>query len=180
MTPPDLFSQRLRRHAISLAMIAVGMVLLAYASVPLYRMFCQVTGFGGTPMLAQRAPDTVVDRTIRVRFNADTAPGLPWEFAPVERMVTVKLGESRLAVFTAENQSDEPMHGVATYNVVPHSMGRYFEKVQCFCFEEQVLKPHEKVNMPVSFFIDPAMLKDPETRGIKEVTLSYTFFEKKR
>lgn len=156
------------------------MVMLSYAAVPLYRMFCQVTGFGGTPMLAESVPGQVVDREIRVRFNADTAPDLPWAFAPVERSVTVKLGESTLAAFTAENEADQPIRGVATYNVVPHSMGRYFQKVQCFCFEEQVLKPHEKVNMPVSFFIDPAMLDDPETRGVTEVTLSYSFFTKQR
>lgn len=171
---------RFRRQAASLAMIACGMVLLAYASVPLYRMFCQVTGFAGTPMLAERAPDKAIDRTIRVRFNADVDPAMPWEFKPVDKMVTVRLGESHLASFTAENQSDEVIHGVATYNVVPHSMGKYFEKIQCFCFEEQVLNPHQKVNMPVSFFVDPAMLNDPETKGIQEVTLSYTFFIKKR
>lgn len=180
MSKNDPQSARIRQQVVSLAMIAVGMLLLAYASVPLYRMFCQVTGFGGTPMLASSVPDAVSERTIRVRFNADTAPGLPWAFAPVERSVTVHLGESKLAVFTAENESGEPVRGVATYNVVPHTMGQYFQKVQCFCFEEQLLKPHEKVNMPVSFFIDPAMLKDPETRGLTEVTLSYSFFEKKR
>ena len=175
-----LDSHRIRRHAASLAMIAVGMVMLAYAAVPLYRMFCQMTGFGGTPMLAERAPDTVNERTIRVRFNADTDPALPWAFAPVDRVVTVKLGENKLAAFTAENQSDTPIHGVATYNVVPHAMGQYFEKIQCFCFEEQVLQPHQKVNMPVSFFISPDMLDNPETAGVEEVTLSYTFFTKKR
>lgn len=175
----DSLSLRIRRHTTSLAMLVVGMLMLAYASVPLYRMFCQVTGFGGTPMLAERAPDTVSEQTIRVRFNADTSPSLPWAFAPVERSVTVKLGENRLAAFTAENRSDTPIRGVATYNVVPHAMGQYFQKIQCFCFEEQLLQPNQKVNMPVSFFIDPAMLTNPETRGITEVTLSYSFFEKK-
>lgn len=176
MNEPD--ASRLTRHAASLFMLVAGMVMLSYAAVPLYRMFCQITGFGGTPMLAERAPDSVVDRTIRVRFNADIDPKLPWVFAPVEREVTVKLGENKLAAFTAENQSAEPIHGVATYNVVPHEMGQYFQKIQCFCFEEQVLQPGQKVNMPVSFFIDPAMLKNPETKGIREVTLSYTFFER--
>ncbi len=177
---PPASSPRVKRHAASLVAIAVGMVLLSYASVPLYRMFCQVTGFGGTPKMADRAPDTVLDQTVLVRFNADTSPDLPWNFAPVQREVTVKLGENKLAAFTAENTSDEPIDGVATYNVVPHAMGKYFEKIQCFCFEEQRLNPHQKVSMPVSFFIHPDMLKDAETRGIKEVTLSYTFFEKKR
>jgi cytochrome c oxidase assembly protein subunit 11 len=176
MSKPD--SQRITRHAASLFMLVVGMVMLSYAAVPLYRMFCQITGFGGTPMLAERAPDAVVDHTIRVRFNADVDPKMPWAFAPVQREVSVKLGENKLAAFTAENASREAIHGVATYNVVPHEMGQYFQKIQCFCFEEQVLQPGQKVNMPVSFFIDPAMLENPETKGIREVTLSYTFFQK--
>lgn len=180
MTDSSIFTHRIRRHAASLIMVVVGMLMLSYASVPLYRMFCQITGFGGTPMLADGASTNVVNHSIKVRFNADTDPSLPWNFAPVEKTVTVKLGENRLAAFTAENNSNEPIHGVATYNVIPHEMGQYFQKIQCFCFEEQVLAAHQKVNMPVSFFIDPAMLKNPETKGISEVTLSYTFFEKKK
>jgi cytochrome c oxidase assembly protein subunit 11 len=180
MSDSSHFSARIRRHTASLFMVVLGMIMLSYASVPLYRMFCQITGFGGTPMLADGASGSVVDHNITVRFNADTDPSLPWNFAPVEKQVNIKLGENRLIAYTAENTSDTAIHGVATYNVIPHEMGQYFQKIQCFCFEEQVLKPHEKVNMPVSFFIDPAMLKNAETRGIREVTLSYTFFEKKK
>lgn len=168
-----------RNQALSLAAIVVGMAMLAYASVPLYRLFCQVTGFGGTTMRAS-GPMEVSEHSITVRFNADTDPSLPWEFTAPGAPLTVKLGANTLASFKAENQSDAPITGMATYNVTPHAMGRYFQKVQCFCFETQTLNPHERVNMPVSFQIDPAMLTDAETKGIKEVTLSYTFFAQKK
>lgn len=151
--------------------------MFAYASVPLYRIFCQVTGFGGTTQRAARDSATIVDRMMRVDFNADTDPNLPWKFAPLQHFVDVKLGANTLIAYSAENVSNEPIRGVATYNVTPHEVGRYFVKIQCFCFEEQVLAPHQKVNMPVSFYIDPAILDDPEARDITRVTLSYTFFE---
>lgn len=170
---------RISTQAFSLAAIVVGMVMLAYASVPLYRIFCQVTGFGGTTARGERVIAGVSERAITVRFNADTAPGLPWDFRTPEASMRVQLGASNLAAFTAENTSETPILGMATYNVTPHAMGRYFTKIQCFCFEQQRLNPHERVNMPVSFIIDPAMLDDPETRNLQEVTLSYTFFEQK-
>jgi len=168
-----------RNLAFSLAAIALGMAMLAYASVPLYRIFCQVTGYGGTTQIARAGIGPTAERSITVRFNADTDPALPWEFKAPRESVRVRLGVNALASFTAENLSDAPITGMATYNVTPHAMGKYFEKIQCFCFEQQTLQPHVRVNMPVSFLIDPAMLDDPETKDLREVTLSYTFFERK-
>jgi cytochrome c oxidase assembly protein subunit 11 len=176
----SLFARRLHRHAASLVAVVVGMVLLSYASVPLYKMFCAATGFGGTTQVGSGSTTAIITHPIRVRFNADTDPALPWKFAPVARSVTVNPGENRLAFFTAENLSNTPIHGMATYNVIPHAMGRYFVKIQCFCFEEQVLAAGQKVTMPVSFYLDPALLNDPETKELQEVTLSYSFFEKKQ
>lgn len=167
---------RNRTLALNLAAMAAGMLMLAYASVPLYRIFCEVTGFGGTTRRATVNSSQLVDRTITVRFNSDTDPQLPWKFEPIEKVVTVRLGENRLIAFRASNLSKTPTRGTATYNVTPFAAGRYFNKIQCFCFEEQRLKPGESVTMPVSFFIDPAILDDPETRDLTNITLSYTFF----
>ena len=174
-----------RRTALSLAAIAVGMLMLAYASVPLYRLFCAVTGFGGTTQRvmeekAERAAHHIQDRIITVRFNADTDPGLPWKFTPNQKSVTVRVGETMLASYTAENLSDKPVTGQAVYNVTPHKTGAYFDKIACFCFENQTLKPGEKVNMPISFFIDPALMDDKDMNDIQTITLSYTFFALKR
>lgn len=171
-------SSRIRSHALALFCLVLGMVMLAYASVPLYRIFCEATGFGGTTQRAEADTARIVDRKMRVYFNADTDPGLPWKFMPLQRSVDVKLGANTLIAYSAENLSNETIFGVATYNVTPHEVGRYFVKIQCFCFEEQALKPHARVNMPVSFYIDPAILDDPEARDIREVTLSYTFFKR--
>lgn len=151
--------------------------MLAYASVPLYRLFCQVTGFGGTTMRADTDfPGEVRAETIHVRFNADTDPNLPWSFTPLENEVTVHIGENRLVAFKVRNESASESRGTATYNVTPTLAGKYFNKIQCFCFEEQRLKPGEEVTMPVSFFIDPALLDDPDLKGLTNITLSYTFF----
>lgn len=167
-----------RTIALQLAAMAAGMLMLAYASVPLYRLFCQVTGFGGTTQRADAvAPSSkVYDRTVTVTFDANTDPRLPWEFSPVEKHVTVKVGENRLVAFNAHSLSKQVTKGTATFNVTPHAAGRYFSKIQCFCFEEQRLSAGQRVNMPVSFFIDPGFLEDPETRDITNITLSYTFF----
>jgi cytochrome c oxidase assembly protein subunit 11 len=165
-----------RRTAYPLIAIVLGMLMLSFAAVPFYNLFCKVTGFGGTTGRAVSAPSTIADRTITIRFNADTDPALPWKFVPLEREVTMRIGENRLVAFTAQNQSDQPTRGTATYNVTPHLAGRYFQKIQCFCFEEQRLKPGEKVTMPVSFFIDPAILEDKDLAGLTNITLSYTFF----
>lgn len=165
-----------RSSVLPLIAIILGMVMLTYAAVPFYNLFCRVTGFGGTTGRAVEAPSTVSDRVITVRFNADTDPALPWKFVPLEREVTVRVGENRLVAFRATNESAEETRGSATYNVTPHLAGRYFDKIQCFCFEEQRLKPGETVTMPVSFFIDPALLDDTDLAGLTNITLSYTFF----
>jgi cytochrome c oxidase assembly protein subunit 11 len=164
-----------RATALSLLGIVLGMLMLAYASVPLYRIFCKVTGFGGTTREAAQAPVSVSERTITVRFNADTDPALPWKFtAPPP--VTVHIGENKLVAFHAINESNEVIKGSATYNVTPFEAGPYFDKIQCFCFQQQQLGPHQAADLPVSFFIDPAILGDPRLRGLANITLSYTFF----
>lgn len=167
-----------RSFALQLASIAVGMVMLAYASAPLYRLFCQVTGFGGTTQRADAKPFTgkASTREVTVRFDANTDPKLPWAFKPLEHQVTVNIGQNRLVAFEAQNLSKQATKGTATFNVTPNSVGKYFNKIQCFCFEEQHLAAGQKVNMPVSFYLDPEYLNDPETRDITNITLSYTFF----
>lgn len=159
-----------------MAAIVVGMVCLTFASVPLYDMFCRVTGYGGTTMVAERAPEAMSERKITVRFNTDIAQDIPWEFKADERMATVRIGEERLTTFTAKNDSDKPIIGTAIYNVTPPLASKYFNKIQCFCFENQLLKPGEEMHMPVSFFIDPEIEKDPFLKDLTTVTLSYTFF----
>lgn len=162
--------------AIALASVILGMVGLTAAAVPLYRMFCQVTGYGGTTQRAEAAPQQQLDQTVEVRFNADVARGLPWSFAPVERAVEVRLGEQHLAFFRAHNAADRPIVGRAVFNVTPYKAGPYFSKIACFCFDEQTLEAGETVDMPVSFYVDPAILEDPDARDVHSITLSYTFF----
>jgi cytochrome c oxidase assembly protein subunit 11 len=162
--------------AMMLASVIVGMVGLTAAAVPLYRWFCQVTGYGGTTQRAEAAPEGQLDQTITVRFNADVARDLPWSFAPVERAVEVRLGEQHLAFYRAHNAGDRAVVGSATFNVTPFKAGVYFSKIACFCFEEQTLQAGETVDMPVSFYVDPAILDDPATRDVRAITLSYTFF----
>jgi cytochrome c oxidase assembly protein subunit 11 len=162
--------------AMALASVIVGMVGLTAAAVPLYRLFCQVTGYGGTTQRAEAAPERQLDQTITVRFNADVARDLPWSFAPVERAVEVRLGEQHLAFYRAHNRSDRAIVGSATFNVTPFKAGAYFSKIACFCFEEQTLQAGETVDMPVSFYVDPAILDDPDTQDVRAITLSYTFF----
>ncbi len=167
---------RHRIVALALAGVVAGMLGLSYAAVPLYRIFCQVTGYGGTTQKAKAAPGTVVDRKITVRFDANLAHGMPWAFKPAQQGLTVKLGESALAFYEAENLTSKPLRGTATFNVTPEAAGSYFNKIECFCFTEQRLEPGERVDMPVSFFIDPEILKDQDAKEITEITLSYTFF----
>jgi cytochrome c oxidase assembly protein subunit 11 len=164
------------RVAALAAGIAVGMVGLAYASVPLYRVFCQVTGFGGTTQRAAEAPANPVDKTITVRFDANTAHSLGWQFKPEQLEMKVKLGEQALAHYRATNTAMDTRTGTATFNVTPAEAGAYFNKIQCFCFTEQTLKPGESVDMPVAYFVDPAILDDPDARAIDTITLSYTFY----
>jgi cytochrome c oxidase assembly protein subunit 11 len=150
---------------------------LAYAAAPLYQLFCRVTGYAGTPTRADAAPGfTESTRTVRVRFDANVDPALPWRFQPREREVEVKVGETKLVFFIAANTSMAPVAGQASFNVAPDIAGRYFSKIECFCFTEQVLQPGEAVDMPVSFFIDPAILTERAGRGLNEITLSYTFY----
>jgi cytochrome c oxidase assembly protein subunit 11 len=171
-----------RRHlAVGLAMagVALGMVGLSFAAVPLYRIFCQATGYGGTTQRAEQAPDKVLDRMITVRFDANVSPGMGWNFRPAQRKLELKIGESALAFYKAENLTGSKLAGTATFNVSPQAAGSYFNKIQCFCFTEQTLKPGERADMPVTFFIDPEMMNDPEAKNIQEITLSYTFFPMK-
>ena len=158
-----------------LGVLAVMLGLTAY-SENLYRMFCQATGYGGTTRTAQGPADRVLDRTVTVRFNADVAPDLPWTFRPSQRSITVRVGERALAFYTATNNSDRAVTGQATFNVTPEKSGQYFDKIQCFCFEEQTLAPHQTAEMPVSFFVDPAMEANRNVDDVTEIILSYTFF----
>ncbi|SDW13875.1 cytochrome c oxidase assembly protein subunit 11 [Ruegeria halocynthiae] len=157
--------------------VVVLMGSLAWASVPFYDWFCRVTGFGGTTGVADVAPDEILDRTITVRFDASKAKDMPWEFKPVEREMEIRIGETGLAFYEAYNPTDKPIAGQASYNVTPYSAGGYFEKIACFCFEEQVLQPGERVEMPVTFFVDPEMIEDLEAKYVHTITLSYTFYE---
>jgi cytochrome c oxidase assembly protein subunit 11 len=166
-----------RRVAMALVVLTAAMIGLTFASVPLYRLFCQVTGYGGTTQRVDAPSAAMSDQIVAVRFDATTSSELNWSFRPVETRIELKVGENRLAFYKAVNRSDHAVTGTATFNVTPEVAGSYFNKVACFCFNEQTLGPGQEVDMPVSFFIDPAILSDPETRGISEITLSYTFFE---
>lgn len=165
-----------RRTALFGFGIIVCMLGLTAASVPLYNLFCRVTGYGGTTQIAEALPETVSGPPIEVSFNADHEPGLPWSFQPVQRSVEVRPGENRLVFYEATNHADRPIVGRAVYNVTPFKVGAYFAKIACFCFDEQTLQAGERVDMPVSFFVDPAILTDPETQDVRQITLSYTFF----
>ena len=165
--------------ALLLSAVVVGMVGLTYAAVPLYQLFCQVTGYGGTTQVAEAAPETVSDRVIEVRFNADVSNSLAWQFRPAQRSIDVRLGEQALAFYAARNESDVPTTGTAIFNVTPAKAGPYFNKVDCFCFDEQTLAPGQSADMPVSFFVDPALADDRNLNDITTITLSYTFFEQK-
>ncbi|UWR02162.1 cytochrome c oxidase assembly protein [Ruegeria conchae] len=157
--------------------VVVLMGSLAWAAVPFYDWFCRVTGFGGTTGVAEVAPDEILDRTVTVRFDASKAKDMAWEFKPVEREMEVRIGETGLAFYEAYNPTDRPIAGQASYNVAPYSAGGYFQKIACFCFEEQVLQPGERVEMPVTFFVDPEMVEDLEAKYVHTITLSYTFYE---
>ncbi|MFP5075899.1 cytochrome c oxidase assembly protein [Rhizobium sp. YIM 134829] len=153
----------------------IGMVGMAYAAVPLYNMFCRVTGYNGTVKRVEQASDTILDRTIRVTFDANVT-GLPWKFQPVTREITPRIGETVQVSFKAKNMSAAPSTGQAVFNVTPMQAGAYFNKVQCFCFTETTLQPGEEIEMPVVFFVDPAIVEQAETKGIGLITLSYTFY----
>jgi len=165
------------RVALWLVAFVGVMVGASFAAVPFYSWFCKVTGYAGTTGRAEAPPaDEVVDRTVTVHFDANIAPGMPWQFRPKQRSVEVKLGETGLAFFEAYNPTKEPIAGQAGFNVVPFSTGEYFDKIACFCFDLQVLQPGERIDMPVTFYVDPALLKDPEARDVTDITLSYTMY----
>jgi cytochrome c oxidase assembly protein subunit 11 len=165
-----------RRLAAGLFALTAIMIGLSFAAVPLYRLFCQVTGYAGTTQRADAPSGTVLDREIVVRFDANASSDLPWSFRPAQREVRLKIGENVLAFYEAASRAEVPVTGTATFNVTPEIAGSYFNKVACFCFTEQTLQPGQTVDMPVSFFIDPAIVDDPDAKAITEITLSYTFF----
>lgn len=171
-------ANRNRRSALIVALIALAMLGLGYASVPLYRVFCAATGLNGTTGRATAAdlPLKVSSSTVQVRFDSNVSPKLPWSFHPEHPVTTVELGERKMVFFIAQNNSNRTITGRATFNVTPNLAGLYFKKIQCFCFTAQTLKPGERVRMPVIFFVDPAILKDEEAKQIQEITLSYTFY----
>ncbi|MEO6091759.1 MAG: cytochrome c oxidase assembly protein [Novosphingobium sp.] len=173
---------RNRNHRVAgLALLgALAMLALGFAAVPLYRMFCQATGFGGTTQRASEAQAEAVTplaRTISIRFDANVDRGMPWMFKPEQVTQTVPIGARRLAIFRARNDSDHPITGQASFNVEPEQAGKFFNKVQCFCFTQQVLQPGQEVSMPVIFYVDPKIAENPDTSDIEQITLSYTFHQ---
>ena len=179
MSGPEHETNKRARHGwtgFALAGLVAAMLGLAFAAVPLYRMFCQATSYTGEPRIASKAPGQVLDRTIRVRFDANVDGGLPWTFHPDQNYIDVKIGETALAFFKATNNTASPVTGQAVFNVSPEISGRYFTKIECFCFKQQTLAPHQSVEMPVTFFVDPKIVDDDDTKTIDEITLSYTFY----
>lgn len=168
-------AQRNGRTAMMMALLVAAMVGLAFASVPLYRIFCDVTGFGGTPVRAEEAPGAIAGE-VGVRFDANIDPALPWKFEPVEKTIRIAPGERIQVAYRATNLTARKTTGSAVFNVTPALAGQYFSKIECFCFTEQTLRGGQKVDMPVIFFIDPEIRRNPETRDIDEITLSYTFY----
>ena len=168
-----------KNRTVGLAVLGVVCVMggLAYASVPLYALFCRVTGYGGTPQVAEALPDRILDRAVTVRFDSNVSDTLDWDFKPELKTVKVRLGERGVIAYLARNNSGAAETGTAVYNVSPPKAGPYFNKIQCFCFGEQVLQAGEEAHMPVLFYIDPAMDDDPNLKDVKEITLSYTFFK---
>jgi len=173
------FRDRNSRLAWTMVAVVGGMLALSYAAVPLYEAFCKATGFAGTPLVAKEGERPVINRTVEVRFDSNTDANLPWRFQPVERSVKVHLGEEKLVFFRATNLSQRPIVGTATYNVTPEWTAGWFNKVQCFCFTEQLLQPGQSVDMPVLFFVDADMNKDRRYDDVRTITLSYTFYEAK-
>ncbi len=157
--------------------VVVVMGALAWASVPFYNWFCRVTGFGGVTAVADAGSDVVLDETIRVRFDASLSRDMPWEFRPLQLETKLRIGQTGLAFYEAYNPTDRPIAGSASYNVAPFEAGGFFVKIDCFCFEMQVLQPGERVEMPVSFYVDPEIVTDRDAKFVKTITLSYTFYE---
>jgi cytochrome c oxidase assembly protein subunit 11 len=170
-----LAQNRNTKTALLMALIVAAMIGLAFASVPLFRIFCEATGFAGTPQRADKAPGAVAGQ-VGVRFDANVHPGLPWRFEPEQTTVRVNPGARTQIFYRAQNLSAKTITGQAVFNVSPDQVGKYFKKIQCFCFTEQTLKAGETVDMPVVFFVDPKIKQDPDTRDVDEITLSYTFY----
>ena len=183
MASAPTLENRNRRTMLTMFGLALAMLGLGYAAVPLYDLFCRVTGFGGTTQvasesdaeLAEQAALSAGGKTFSIRFDANTARNVPWAFEPVQVTDTVAVGQRDMATYIARNDSDETITGTATFNVEPEAAGRYFNKIQCFCFTEQVLRPGQQVRMPVLYYVDPAVLDDPNMQGVEQITLSYTF-----
>ncbi len=167
------------QHKTAVRLVGVVFVMgaLAWASVPFYDWFCRVTGYGGTVDVAESGSDTVLDKTIKVRFDASLEQGMPWVFKPAQREMEIRIGETGLAFYEAYNPTDRAVSGAASYNVAPFTAGAFFSKIDCFCFTEQTLQPGERVLMPVTFFVDPAIVEDNDAKYAKAITLSYTFYE---
>jgi cytochrome c oxidase assembly protein subunit 11 len=176
-TPQNDLNRRNAKTAGLVFCVVLVMLGLAYASAPLYSLFCRVTGFGGTTQIAVVLPDKILDRTLTIRFDTNTASNLPWDFKPEILHTDVRLGEKGLANFITVNQADKPITGTALFNVTPLKAGKYFNKIQCFCFGEQILQPGQRVNMPVLFYVDPKMNEDPLMDDVSTITLSYTFYK---
>jgi cytochrome c oxidase assembly protein subunit 11 len=179
MAEPSDNARKMNRTAFACVGVVVGMVGLAYASVPLYDLFCKVTGFGGTPIVRDANGSEVMDRTIAVRFDSNVAPGLNWRFAPEKPEITVKLGETTTVYYKVTNTGDKPSTGIATYNVQPDLAGTYFSKLECFCFTEQTLQPGESLESAVVFYVDPRLVQDSDVKDLTSLTLSYTYFPSK-
>lgn len=179
-TETELGAEPKPRSNAKVVMYCLGALLfmgsLTAASPTLYRIFCQVTGYGGTTQRADAPSQTVLDRIVTVRFDANVSPKLPWKFEPVQHTMDVKVGENALAFYRATNTSDKPVKGTAAFNVAPEAAGIYFNKIECFCFTEQTLQPGQSVEMPVSFFIDPKIVEDRDTEQLANLTLSYVFY----
>jgi len=166
-----------RKTVLQTVSLVVFMGALAWASVPLYDWFCRVTGFGGVTNTAQTGSDVILDKTIKIRFDASLDRDMPWEFKPMERQVEMRIGETGMVFYEAYNPTNRPVAGTASYNVTPYEAGNFFTKIDCFCFEQQVLQPGERVEMPVTFFVDPEIVDDRDAKYTKVITLSYTFYE---
>ena len=166
-----------RKTVFKLVGVILFMGSLAWASVPLYDLFCRVTGWGGATDVAEAAMDQPLEDQVTIRFDASRASGMPWDFKPEQVKMKIRIGEEGLAFYEAHNPTDRPIAGTASFNVAPYSAGAYFSKIQCFCFEMQVLEPGQTVSMPVTFFVEPEILDDPDARFVKTITLSYTFHE---
>jgi cytochrome c oxidase assembly protein subunit 11 len=177
-TAPHNLADRNRRTLVMGVVIAIVSLAMGFASVPLYRIFCEKTGYGGTPQRADGIAGVKVatGHTLSIRFDSNVAPGMPWKFYPEHPTDTITIGARDMAIFVAKNMSDKPVTGTAAFNVTPLQAGAFFTKIQCFCFTQQTLKPGEEVRMPVIYYVDPKILQDPDNKDTQEITLSYTFY----